>query len=69
MKSWNRGTLQEISNIYKEGKMKKTTSTGVFHLPNGMWGFRYACWVDVKHRDIKRTKDENGNPLNTKLIR
>ena len=51
--------------IYKEGKMKKTTSAGVFQLPNGTWGFRYAYWIDGKQKDIKRTKDENGNPFKT----
>ena len=45
--------------------MKKTTSTGVFQLPNGTWGFRYAYWVNGKQKDIKRTKDENGNPFKT----
>ena len=45
--------------------MKKTTSTGVFQLPNGTRGFRYAYWIDGKQKDIKRTKDENGNPFKT----
>lgn len=39
------------------------TSSGVYQLPNGMWGFRYAYWVDGKQKDIKRTKDEKGNPF------
>ncbi len=42
------------------------TSSGVYQLPNGMWGFRYAFWVNGKQKDIKRTKDENGNPFKTK---
>jgi len=41
------------------------TSSGVYQLSNGMWGFRYAFWVNGKQKDIKRTKDENGNPLKT----
>lgn len=45
--------------------MKKATSAGVFQLPNGTWGFRYAYWIDGKQKDIKRTKDENGNPFKT----
>ena len=45
--------------------MSKTTS-GVYQLSNGMWGFRYAYWVGGKQKDIKRTKDENGNPFPTK---
>lgn len=45
--------------------MTKTTSAGVFQLPNGMWGFRYAFMLNGKQKDIKRTKDENGNPFKT----
>ena len=41
------------------------TSSGIYQLPNGTWGFRYAFWVDGKQKDIKRTKDENGNPFKT----
>ena len=41
------------------------TSSGVYQLPNGMWGFRYAFWIDGKQKDIKRTTDENGNPFKT----
>jgi integrase len=37
----------------------------VFQLQNGTWGFRYAYWIDGKQKDIKRTKDENGNPFKT----
>jgi hypothetical protein len=46
-------------------EMTKTTSAGVFQLPNGMWGFRYAFMLNGKQKDIKRTKDENGNPFKT----
>ena len=48
----------------KEDIMSKTSS-GVYQLPNGMWGFRYAFMLDGKQKDIKRTKDENGNPFKT----
>ena len=41
------------------------TSSGVYQLANGMWGFRYAFMLDGKQKDIKRTKDENGNPFKT----
>ena len=41
-------------------------SNGVYQLPNGTWGYRYAYWVGGKQKDIKRTKDENGNPFLTK---
>ena len=37
----------------------------IYQLPNGMWGFRYAFWVNGKQKDIKRTKDDNGNPFKT----
>ena len=42
------------------------TSSGVYQLPNGTWGFRYAYWINGKQKDIKRTKDENGNRFKTK---
>ena len=41
------------------------TSSGVYQLPNGMWGYRYAYMLNGKQRDLKRTKDENGNPFKT----
>ena len=41
------------------------TSSGVYPLPNGMWGFRYAFWSNGKQKDIKRTTDENGDPFKT----
>ena len=42
------------------------TSSGVYQLPNGTWGFRYAYWINGKQKDIKRTTDKNGNPFKTK---
>ena len=42
------------------------TSSGVYQLPNGMWGFRYAYWINGKQKDIKRTTNEKGNPFKTK---
>ena len=41
------------------------TTTGVFQLPNGTWGYRYAYWFNGKQKDIKRTKDDNGKPFKT----
>ncbi len=41
------------------------TSSGVYRLPNGMWGFKYAFWIDGKQKAIKRTKDDNGNQFKT----
>ena len=43
--------------------MTKSSSAGVVQLPNGMWGFRYAFIFNGKQKDIKRTKDVNGNPF------
>ena len=45
--------------------MTKTASAGVFQLPNGTWGFRYTFMLDGKQKDIRRNKDENGNPFKT----
>ena len=45
--------------------MTKSASAGVFQLPNGMWGFRYAFVSGGKQKDIKRTKDEFGHPFKT----
>ena len=41
------------------------TSSGVYQLPNGMWGYRCAYMLNGKQRDLKRTKDDNGNPFKT----
>ena len=46
--------------------MAKAASTGVFQLPNGTWGSRYAYMLNGKQKDIKRTKDALGNPFKTK---
>jgi hypothetical protein len=53
---FHKSSIQGVSYMSK-------TSSGVYHLPNGMWGFRYAFMLDGKQKDIKRTKDENGNPF------
>ena len=45
--------------------MSKNTSKGVYQLENGFWGFRYTYTIDGKKKDIKRTKDECGNPFKT----
>ena len=42
------------------------TSSGIYQLPNGYWGFRYAYWINGKQKDIKRTTDKKGNPFKTK---
>ena len=40
-----------------------TKLKGVFQLSDGMWGFRYTYIFNGKQKDIKRTKDEKGNPF------
>ena len=45
--------------------MTKEKTRGVYQLPNGMWGFRYAFVLNGKQKDIKRTTDAQGNPLKT----
>ena len=44
--------------------MAKTTS-GIYQLKNGFWGFRYAFMLNGKQKDIKRTTDENSKPYKT----
>ena len=38
-------------------------ATGVYQLDNGFWGYRYTYMVNSKKKDVKKTKDESGNPL------
>ena len=45
--------------------MTKEKTKGVYQLPNGMWGVRYAFMLNGKQKDIKRTTDAQGNPLKT----
>lgn len=45
--------------------MAETTKTGVFQLDNGFWGYRYTLTYNGKKKDIKRQKDEFGNPFKT----
>ena len=45
--------------------MSTSESKGVYQLPNGMWGYRYAYILNGKQKHLKRTKDENGNPFKT----
>ena len=45
--------------------MTKAKTKGVYQLPNGMWGFRYAFMLNGKQKDIKRTTDAQGNSLKT----
>ena len=45
--------------------MSKVEQKGAYQLPNGMWGYRYTLTVNGKKKDVKRTKDELGNPFKT----
>lgn len=45
--------------------MSKNNKKGVYQLPNGLWGFRISININGKKTDIKRTKDEFGQPLKT----
>lgn len=39
---------------------------GVYQLKDGGWGYRFTITTDGKKKDVKKTKDESGNPLKTK---
>lgn len=45
--------------------MSKNNKKGIYQLPNGFWGFRISININGKKTDIKRTKDEFGQPLKT----
>ena len=45
--------------------MSKNNKKGIYQLPNGLWGFRISININGKKTDIKRTKDEFGQPLKT----
>lgn len=42
-----------------------TKYVGVFQLPNGKWGYRISRMEGGKKKNIKCSRDENGNPFNT----
>lgn len=46
--------------------MAKQNDTGVYKLKGGHWAFRYTITVDGQKKDVRKAKDENGNPLTTK---
>ena len=45
--------------------MSKTEQKGAYQLSNGFWGYRYTLTVNGKKKDVKRTKDDFGNPFKT----
>ncbi len=46
--------------------MGKQDDTGVFQLDNGKWAYRYTFTKNGKRSSKRSSKDEFGNPLNTK---
>ena len=46
--------------------MAKQADTGVYQLPNGNWGFRYTLTKNGQKKDVRKSKDEQGNVLKTK---
>jgi len=46
--------------------MAKLNDTGVYQLSNGKWAYRYALMVNGIRKEARKTKDEFGEPLNTK---
>ena len=43
-----------------------TKDTGVYQLNDGCWGYRYTLTVNGKKKDVKRIRDEAGNPFKSK---
>ena len=46
--------------------MAKMNDTGVYQLANKNWAFRYTITADGRKKDVRKAKDEFGNPLTTK---
>ena len=46
--------------------MAKLNDTGVYQLTNKNWAFRYTITADGRKKDVRKAKDEFGNPLKTK---
>lgn len=46
--------------------MAKQKDTGVYQLKNGNWAFRFTLTQDGHRKDVRKAKDEQGNPLKTK---
>ena len=46
--------------------MAKQNDTGVYKLKGGNWGFRYTITVDGQKKDVRKAKDEYGNPFASK---
>lgn len=46
--------------------MAKLDETGVYQLKGGNWAFRYTITENGHKKDVRKAKDEQGNPLHTK---
>ncbi len=46
--------------------MAKLDETGVYQLKGGNWAFRYTITENGHKKDVRKSKDEIGNPFNTK---
>ena len=46
--------------------MAKLDDTGVYQLKGGNWAYRYTITEKGRKKDIRKAKDEYGNPFNTK---
>ena len=46
--------------------MKKLDDTGVYQLKGGNWAYRYTITENGRKKDVRKAKDDNGNPFNTK---
>lgn len=42
--------------------MAKLNDTGVYQLTNKNWAFRYTITADGRKKDVRKAKDEFGNP-------
>ena len=42
--------------------MAKMNDTGVYQLPNKNWAFRYTLTEYGRKKDVRKAKDEFGNP-------
>ena len=46
--------------------MAKMDDTGVYQLKGGNWAYRYTITENGRKKDVRKAKDDNGNPFNTK---
>lgn len=46
--------------------MGKQNDTGVYQLTNGNWSYRYTITHNGRRKEVRKAKDEFGNPLKTK---